>query len=78
MVPNNKVRTIITPLLIKKDLCNLPNLQEYLKIEKTATGKVFFRFTTFSGAEISRLIEKVEILLTMYKSQYRQVRNSPD
>ena len=38
VVPNNKVRTIITSLLIRQDLCNL---QEYLKIENTATGKVF-------------------------------------
>ena len=32
---------IVTSLLIKQDLCNLPNLQEYLKIKKKATGKVF-------------------------------------
>ena len=41
VVPDNKVRIIITSLLIKQDPCNLPNLQEYLKTEKKATGKVF-------------------------------------
>ena len=41
VVPDNKVRSIITSLLIKQDLCNQPNLQEYLKTENKATGKVF-------------------------------------
>ena len=41
MVPDNKVKSIIASLLIKQDLCNQPNLQEYLKTEKKATGKVF-------------------------------------
>ena len=41
VVPDNKVRINITSLLIKQDLCNLPNLQEYLKTEKKATGKAF-------------------------------------
>ena len=41
VVPDNKVRSIITSLLIKQDLCNQPNLQEYWKTENKATGKVF-------------------------------------
>ena len=41
VVPDNKVRTLITSLLLKQDLSNLPNLQEYLKTEKKAIGKVF-------------------------------------
>ena len=41
VVPDNKVKSIIASLLIKQDLCNQPNLQEYLKTENKATGKVF-------------------------------------
>ena len=60
MVPNNKVRTIITFLLIKQDLCNLPNLQKYLKPDKKASGKVNIGFK-FSGAEISRSMKEEQL-----------------
>ena len=67
---------MITSLLIKQDLCYLPNLQEYLKTENKATGKVFKGSQSF--LELRNLAGEgntVEPLLTLYKPQYRHTNS---